>query len=402
MRGLCALFFSVFCLLNPLAAGADISEAVIARYNSAVTEGADKAAIIEASNALISEVIANPDEGDAAFLAYEAAAMLAQLGDWASALEGAKFVASAPVLDPAAHPVPLDRAVLAAFTAWQLDDNRQTRRALDEVLADAVDTEPNMISILAFELRYSTDLHEKRRRKAAISAGEAAHHIKSVADIFPEKYVTAQYLAAISLFNTKEDPEAMRQLVHLKGWLLQKADLAGKGAREWMRNMEYRASAWQLAMDAYFISTNRKTVRDQEVAQIMATYGYDKYGNKLGEYSYEGVGEEINSIAPSKEDSSEKLPFCDGQLNRSPRLKYPKDAGKYGRVGAVLAEVDLDETGQVIDPVVLASVPEGVFEKESLKAISKWKWIADETEQAGVTCRLHRKNLVQSFVFLFE
>ena len=85
------------------AAWAQVSQDAIRAYNTALTSPSDRGAIITASEALMTEAIANPGEPDAALFAFEAAWTLCQIGECAHGRKGAEFAASLPAT-PDAHP----------------------------------------------------------------------------------------------------------------------------------------------------------------------------------------------------------------------------------------------------------------------------------------------------------
>ena len=53
---------------------------------------------------------------------------------------------------------------------------------------------------------------------------------------------------------------------------------------------------------------------------------------------------------------------------------YPSRALQRGIEGFVELSFTVDRFGNVVDPIVLNAVPEGVFERSALQSISKWKY----------------------------
>lgn len=53
---------------------------------------------------------------------------------------------------------------------------------------------------------------------------------------------------------------------------------------------------------------------------------------------------------------------------------YPTRAQERGIEGYVIVQFDVNETGSVINPDVLVSVPEGVFDRAALRAIERWRY----------------------------
>jgi len=55
---------------------------------------------------------------------------------------------------------------------------------------------------------------------------------------------------------------------------------------------------------------------------------------------------------------------------------YPFSAKRKNIEGQVTVRFVVDKTGMVLNPVVIDSTPEGVFEDAALKAVSKWRFKA--------------------------
>ena len=53
---------------------------------------------------------------------------------------------------------------------------------------------------------------------------------------------------------------------------------------------------------------------------------------------------------------------------------YPRKAAMEGVEGEVRFEFTVAKSGRVVDPIIVQSIPEGVFDKDALKAISQWKF----------------------------
>ena len=54
--------------------------------------------------------------------------------------------------------------------------------------------------------------------------------------------------------------------------------------------------------------------------------------------------------------------------------QYPAAAIARQQEGFVIVEFDVSETGNVINPEILVSVPEGVFDRASLRALERWRY----------------------------
>ena len=60
----------------------------------------------------------------------------------------------------------------------------------------------------------------------------------------------------------------------------------------------------------------------------------------------------------------------------------PKMPRKAYRSGYSIVEFDLDDTGKVINPEILTSWPEDIFEKSTLRALEKWQYTARTAEES--------------------
>jgi len=58
--------------------------------------------------------------------------------------------------------------------------------------------------------------------------------------------------------------------------------------------------------------------------------------------------------------------------NYSKQPTFPRKALRMGTEGYVIVEFDVDTDGAVLDPYVVESTPQGVFERASIKAIRSW------------------------------
>ncbi|MEL7541911.1 MAG: energy transducer TonB, partial [Pseudomonadota bacterium] len=87
---------------------------------------------------------------------------------------------------------------------------------------------------------------------------------------------------------------------------------------------------------------------------------------------------------------------------QSPKLRYPAKSKDKGMVGAVILGFDFASDGKIINPKVLAAVPSNEFDQELLETVSKWRYRPQKKKDVGVSCKLERSNVVNSFVFLLD
>lgn len=137
-------------------------------------------------------------------------------------------------------------------------------------------------------------------------------------------------------------------------------------------------------MEAYFLSARKRFPGDDEIDAILAGYNADS-----------------PSLNARARQSSEEyaLPFCSGEMVQKPAMRYRMRDVRKGRFGAVILGFELDQEGRVVNPVVLASVPEEHFDDRSMRIVGKWRFKPDDPDAVGVTCRLNRSNVIQPLLF---
>jgi len=67
---------------------------------------------------------------------------------------------------------------------------------------------------------------------------------------------------------------------------------------------------------------------------------------------------------------------------------YPPIALLRGVEGSVLVEFTVDGRGRVVAPRVLEATPPGVFDEAALRALSRWKYQAQDAESAVMRVRM--------------
>ena len=368
-------------LLFNAPAVADISNETIRAYNEALSAG-EEPGIIETSKALAAEAVANPEHSQAVLLAFEAASQLCTRGACKDAKTAANFVANAPITDPTAHPVSEDRILLNAFAEWTDKKSSKTRKELDAALDTITPMAPTNLSIDAMQARYSYDLAEGRLGSAAETAGQAGDHIRPIATEAPGLYASSEFLAAVSLFNSRQSRMAHEDMAHLQGWLSQFREALGDEAPDWVSQQYYRAYAWRLTMDAWFQSAGLiSPIHKRNIDDILA--------------SYENEDSETDVAG-----DTDSLPFCKGVFRQIPRLRF-NSRQIADRFGSVIITTALKD-GKSVDPVVRAAVPEGVFEDNIVDTIAKWTWEPEEGQNIGIDCSMSADESVHSFVFIIR
>ena len=218
------------------------------------------------------------------------------------------------------------------------------------------------------------------------SARAASAHLEPVKDIVPRQYIDASLLAAVALFNSERDGDAMIEMAHVQGFARQQRDSDGNRP-DWADKFRWQADAWNMAMDAFFETERIRHPEKQEIDAVLATY--------------KSENESMDAIAVDA-TTENGLPFCPGRVVQSPKLKYPVPAAEDGLVGAVILGLDFDAEGKVVNPKVLASIPSESFDDTILKTASKWRYRANKRKDIGVNCGLERTNVVLPFIFTLE
>ncbi|NBC20165.1 MAG: hypothetical protein GVY06_03805 [Alphaproteobacteria bacterium] len=384
----------VACITAVMASGAiaDIPPEPIQAYNTALEAG-DTSQLETAALDLTQAAMANPDDERSTLLAFEGAWSLCRIGQCQAAIAPAEFALTQPPTSE--HPVMLDRELLAAFATWTDKQNRRNRKRLDSALEAVTGETPSMVSLTAFQDRFGHDLQEGDWSRLEDSAGQAARHLEPVGDQVPQVWITARFYEIIAGFNHRRRNPQHEAMVHLEGELYQMFYGHEDGKEEapgWLKDAYWRASAWRQAMSAYFASTGGRRTG----SQIGAPEGLsERQVDELLAGYKDGVDRARNAV--KEPEGENELPFCEGEVDQTPRLKYPGSAAFRGQVGAVIIGYEFVD-GRASNVEVLASVPFEGFEEQVVNTVSKWRWKRDEA-QPEEPCRMSRDNVVQSFVF---
>lgn len=274
-------------------------------------------------------------------------------------------------------------AIENAYSAYETKADKATRKALLEAL-EAYNGEPNTTTVNAHLIVMVDDTYAAKPRELYKSATMAREHLESIANVLPQQYIEARYVAAVAHFNYRQKSAAMLELAHVQG-LAKRVNSALDEDLEWATSLRYKSEAWRMAMEAYFQSAGDSFPSDEDIDAILSTYRADPAT--------------INAAADSGETIDGQLPFCAGEIVQRPKMRYPAGKAMRGMYGALLLELNFDETGQVVDPIVRASVPFEGFSEKALKTVSKWKYVAEDKKAVGVTCRLSRGNVILPMLF---
>ncbi|MDJ0921843.1 MAG: energy transducer TonB [Henriciella sp.] len=382
------LVLGLISSLLALGAAADRVSEAIATYN-AVINTSDQDTKLIAARELGEAAMTATERPDAALLAFEAAKTLCL----ANACETAQPFANWAVSEGGSYDgVPYeDFILLSAYTDWRVDANKTTRAALDRALTSIVNTDPSLLSVIAFQTRYSEDLAAEAWERAASAAEDAVSHFKPVKEVIGQQWSHARLVQISSAFNHEPDLEQVFAFARLERELNELHHAYHEAASEeplpaWVDDNRYAAEAWRLATETYFKSTTHKKAIEAAAldADIVAIVDYETA--------------EPDTVSAS----SDRLPLCDGELRMRPRLSYPAKAQRHGQFGAVIMDLTLKD-GEVADVETLAAVPSAGFKDRAARTVAKWSWKPNvPRSDIGTRCSLDRNNMILPLVFALD
>lgn len=373
MRRLAVLILVLIGAVIP--SQAQVTEADIVAYNTAIEAG-DASMIQVAALQLANAAASDTENPEAGIAAYEAAWTLCRIGACEQALPAARFAASLPGATA-------QDKLLSAFAAWQVQSSSSNTRMLRAALNDAAPHAPSGMSVSAFREFYGARLLSRDYAAAERIAKQAQSHFALGGEPFQRFEFEARAIAITSRFNSSPRAAQVEEMVHLRGELSQMRRAAGRDRPDWMNDAYWLANAWQNAMQAYFVSTDRR-FRAARMNEILA--------------SYEGGAAPIEIIeAAEGEAGTIRARFCDGEMVQQPAIRYPAGQEMRGRFGSVIVRFRFED-GKVRDPEVLAAVPSDGFREDALRTVSQWYFRPSEDPvQSG--CRLDHNSVIQEFVF---
>jgi len=361
MRGIFVVLATLW--LSPVSL-ADVDSAAIRDFNSALQSGTTEAQVA-AARVLSNEVIANPNDKNAALMGFEAGWLLCRHADCQGAQPVAELIASLPIKDATQHPVPTDRNLLLAYVGWKNSVSRKSRSALDSALDAVQEAEPSMISMAAFNARYQYDQTKKRHRRATATAKAAKEHLTPIQDLVPLDVAMATFAQAANSWRDEPNADAQRLMHHAEGQFrvaLSSDDYRGSANTTTMR---WRARAWTLMMEAYMES-------------LRPEGGFSNI-KRRPDIMKPSEGDEIDAFYDQKVEPyrAEGQPFCGGRLSDEIDIIYPNVAETGGVVGAIVLGFDV-ENGVKTNERILAGVSGTPFYKAAIRALKKLEWVPIE------------------------
>lgn len=372
-----ALTMLVIAAGLPLAAQAQISGEVISAYNQAV-HGGDLETRRAAASGAIEAARANPDDPNAGVLAFEGAWLLCKLGAPGDAIAGAELAMQLPAGD--GPPLAADRALLLSYARWADNPRRNSRADLLEQLEAAVGREPTELIITAANQITHKDIEEGNWQRAVETSSVLALVSEPLSEVMPEFWAVSQLTHLVARFNHRPDISEQRDLTHLSGRIEQRLAAMPEEARGSLDTVYWQVEGWRYAVIAYLASSNQRQLSNSEEAEILAAHRVPE------------SAEPVETVAEEPE-----LPFCEGTLDMTPRLRYPPQNARRGMFGAVMLRFSLEE-GEVSELEILASVPIDGFREHAAAAVRNWRWVPEEDPQVA-GCRMSRDNIVLPVVF---
>ena len=272
--------------------------------------------------------------------------------------------------------------IVEAKAAYEAKQTSKTRAGLLAAL-ESYQGDPTIETVTAHLIVMVNDGNARNYRRVRESALAAATHLEPVSTVLPKQLAEAKFMAAVGLFNAYRDSDSMIEMAHAEGFTRSVLNEDGEPP-EWAESLKWKATAWGMAMSAYFESVGERYPKDSEIDAILASYGYDLEG--LNTKAIQTAGES-------------GLPHCPGELVQRPKMRYPAGGVQRGMYGAVILGLEFDRDGQVINPKVLASVPFEFFDEKSERTVGKWRYKPDNEADVGVSCALERTNVVLPLIF---
>jgi len=371
-KALISLCIGAMIGLSP--AVAQVPDDVVIAYNQAIGSG-DPASIRSAAVALGEAAIMQRADPDAATMAYEAAWQLCRLEQCTEAIAFAQFAVDEPGGEdalPRAH-----RELLLAYASWRAEDSRKTRKQLDKALEAATNSPPSPMTIVAFWKRVEHDAVQGDNRSLMNTAAQAVAHFEPIRDIAFEMWSGAELLRITATFNERQSLETATDMAELQDALkvFRNGRMSeGEIVPDWWERSYYTADAWRLAIGAYFESVNERRYDPDAVAAIL---------------------ERTEWMPEPGQASDGARPFCKGRLIQKPELRYNTRALRKGMFGAVIVRFGV-EGGQIVEPEVLASVPQGGFDEDVISRVSQWTY---EFASPDANCRRSRSNIILPTIF---
>jgi hypothetical protein len=280
--------------------------------------------------------------------------------------------------------LPLTSAILYRAAEFKLSSEGEAQRsALREALL-ARNSAPGveLTSVLAWQALYISDWNKADWPTAAKDAAAAAEFFKRYpASLLyrqreAEVYSGAADFLANRIRQTKGRNEYYDRMANLHDTIVEDINKAAPAARSALWVSKWRAEAWTYALAAFLQSNYEQT------GSLIST--------KLE------VRELRQPDIPQHDDNS-TIPICNGEFEGR-KLRYPENRAFQGLVGAVIARMETDEKGKVLDVEILSAVPTDGFAKGVADTLRTWSY----KKKGGGACRLDSRNHLYKVSFFIS
>jgi TonB family protein len=248
--------------------------------------------------------------------------------------------------------------VLLRLSEHRLKPSGATRDRLNEALV-ARSALPGFdgISFLGMDAVVAHDFEAGRWKNAEASSDLAVKLTAGAGPSYALQHRRFALYAAIAEYMSTEDPAVYDQFSGLRRAVLKEIDDAPSDAeaRRFVP-LYWETTSWRDTLEAHL-----KALGKEHQPQAGASLDIETTLNSTERRK--ALLHQYGLLHP-----------CQKVLKLSVRPKYPSSAMYRGFVGSVVLEVDIDASGQAINPEVLAAVPEKYFGKTAVDSAKNMKF----------------------------
>lgn len=378
--GVCSL-----AMLSALPAFGDIKS-----FNAAVTARDFKKATSEAATTWPT---LDKSREDITLIAREFGFIAFVAGDYEAAKTYAEFAASKTADGPAAAEIMSQSTVLLRLAEYKLKPSGSTRDALYASLeARAATASYDNISFAATEALVAHDLDKGRWRDAAAST-DLATKLASAGGTFyahdRRRYELYHYVAD---YRTSARSEVYDSLTNLLAavWSDAVAAPSDTSAKRFV-DLFWEVWAWRTTLSAHLTSRGiRGHIRQKEQSEAAEK-------ERWARFETDERFVRLTGGTQSEHDDE----ACEKTFDMRKAPDYPSSALFRGFVGSVILRADLDDSGKLHNPKILAAVPEKFFGEAVLEQVEDMKYFPGK-QWSPSTCRMAQVGRIITFQFLID
>jgi TonB family protein len=367
-RSLAVLAFAG-CLAAP--AFADINA-----FNAAVTRGDYKTAAAEAET-----IWKTWDTADSqtALVAREFGYAAYVSGRYDLAKQFGQFLVDKGATLATPDKEPATSRVLLRAAEFSLSDGDAQAKALREALqARGRENGVDMTSVLGWERLYRSSWAKGAWGDAERDATAAAELLKRAPSLLVRQR-TAEVLKSTAAFMVERLGDSTQRnrayfiMADTHDAIVGDINLfTDHAVRQQLWSLKWATEAWAYAMESYLDSS------DRQVGSNIST--------KLKPRDLV----QASVVQHPEEEATRSIPVCDGAF-QGKKVTYPPSKAFKGQVGSVIARMETDATGKVVNVEVLAAVPAEAFADGVVAALKTWTYKPSK-KSAGASCRLNYLN----------